>query len=154
MSPSQATLAALLAGLAGAMAAPPSRPGATGDAVTVSGISSGGYMAVQFQVAFSKQVKGAGGGPYDCAEGSTWRALANCMSPALGAAAQARRDQAAHGIPRPPGLIDPRRPGRRQGVGAGRAADHTVEPPVVDALVAFYRQPRPTLVPCRTPATR
>jgi poly(3-hydroxybutyrate) depolymerase len=42
--------------------------------VTVSGISSGGYMAVQFQVAFSKLVKGAGilaAGPYDCAEGAS-----------------------------------------------------------------------------------
>lgn len=36
--------------------------------LSVSGISAGGFMAVQFQVAFSKSVKGSGivaGGPYD-----------------------------------------------------------------------------------------
>ena len=58
--------------------------GADGAGLTVSGISSGGYMAVQFQVAFSRQVRGAGiiaAGPYDCAEGSSIRALAHCMSP-------------------------------------------------------------------------
>jgi hypothetical protein len=46
--------------------------------LTVSGISSGAYMAVQFQVAHSKLVRGAGviaGGPYNCAEGSIRRAL-------------------------------------------------------------------------------
>ncbi|HPI62327.1 MAG TPA: poly(3-hydroxybutyrate) depolymerase, partial [Zoogloea sp.] len=74
--------ALLLVGCAlSAHAAPPlPAMGARGDAVTVSGISSGGYMAVQFQVAFSSLVKGAGvlaAGPYDCAEGSTWRALNN-----------------------------------------------------------------------------
>ena len=40
-------------------------------AVTVSGLSSGGYFAHQFHVAFSSLVKGAGilaGGPYGCVE--------------------------------------------------------------------------------------
>ncbi len=40
-------------------------------AVTVSGLSSGGFFAHQFHVAFSKLVKGAGiiaGGPYGCVE--------------------------------------------------------------------------------------
>ena len=39
---------------------------------SVSGLSSGGFMAVQFQIAFSSTVKGAGivaGGPYFCARG-------------------------------------------------------------------------------------
>ena len=52
--------------------------------LTVSGVSSGAYMAVQFQVAYSQLVRGAGiiaGGPYDCAEGSVWRALTRCMLP-------------------------------------------------------------------------
>ena len=66
--------------------AAPSLPalGARLDDLTVSGISSGAYMAVQFQVAHSSLVRGAGvipGGPYYCAEGSTWRALTSCMSP-------------------------------------------------------------------------
>ena len=51
---------------------------------TVSGISSGGYMAVQLHVAYSATFKkGAGiiaGGPYYCAEGSVSNALTRCMS--------------------------------------------------------------------------
>jgi len=52
--------------------------------VTVSGVSSGGYMAVQLHVAHSAVVKGAGviaGGPYYCAQGSLWIAYNNCMTP-------------------------------------------------------------------------
>ncbi|MBL8473376.1 MAG: hypothetical protein KF778_03610 [Rhodocyclaceae bacterium] len=44
--------------------------GARADQVSVSGISSGAYMAVQFATAFSSQVSGVGataGGPYYCA---------------------------------------------------------------------------------------
>jgi hypothetical protein len=51
---------------------------------SVSGVSSGGYMAVQFHVAYSSIVKGVGviaGGPYNCAENSAWRAIRNCMNP-------------------------------------------------------------------------
>jgi poly(3-hydroxybutyrate) depolymerase len=51
---------------------------------TVSGVSSGAYMAVQFHVAHSEVVKGAGaiaGGPYYCAQGSFWTAYYNCMAP-------------------------------------------------------------------------
>src|SRR5688572_24172839 len=52
------------------------------DSVTVSGISSGGYMAVQFHVAHSALVHGAGviaAGPYFCAENSMRHALGRCM---------------------------------------------------------------------------
>jgi poly(3-hydroxybutyrate) depolymerase len=52
--------------------------------VTVSGLSSGGYMAVQLHVAHSSMVKGVGviaGGPYYCAHGSLWTAYNNCMTP-------------------------------------------------------------------------
>jgi poly(3-hydroxybutyrate) depolymerase len=53
-------------------------------AVTVSGLSSGAYMAVQMHIAHSSQVKGVGavaGGPYNCARGSLWTAYYNCMTP-------------------------------------------------------------------------
>jgi poly(3-hydroxybutyrate) depolymerase len=53
-------------------------------AVTVSGISSGGFMAVQLHVAHSSTVKGAGvlaGGPYYCAQGNLWAAFYRCTSP-------------------------------------------------------------------------
>ena len=50
---------------------------------TVSGLSSGGYMAVQLHVAYSTTFKtGAGivaGGPFYCAEGSVFNATGRCM---------------------------------------------------------------------------
>jgi hypothetical protein len=51
---------------------------------SVSGVSSGGYMAVQFHVAYSGIVRGVGviaGGPYNCAENSASKATQNCMKP-------------------------------------------------------------------------
>lgn len=48
---------------------------------SVSGLSSGGYMAVQFHVAYSSLVKGAGiiaGGPYFCAQDSQDTATSVC----------------------------------------------------------------------------
>jgi poly(3-hydroxybutyrate) depolymerase len=57
---------------------------AQASATTVSGVSSGGYMAVQLHVAHSAIVAGAGviaGGPYYCAQGSVFTALYNCMTP-------------------------------------------------------------------------
>lgn len=50
--------------------------------ITVSGISSGGYMAGQFLVAFSDRVSGAGivaAGPWGCARGDINRALQSCI---------------------------------------------------------------------------
>src|SRR5690348_413183 len=58
--------------------------GADADAITVSGVSSGAYMAVQFHVAHSRMVRGAAaiaGGPYYCGQGSQWTAYYNCMTP-------------------------------------------------------------------------
>jgi hypothetical protein len=52
------------------------------DRITVSGISSGAYMAGQFHVAYSGLVGGAGllaGGPYFCAGGSVSTALGPCV---------------------------------------------------------------------------
>jgi poly(3-hydroxybutyrate) depolymerase len=49
---------------------------------SVSGLSSGAYMAGQFHVAFSSILVGVGmvaGGPYGCAEGQLWLALNRCM---------------------------------------------------------------------------
>jgi len=46
---------------------------------TVSGLSAGAFMAVQFQIAFSSTVAGAGivaGGPYFCAQGPTTSIIA------------------------------------------------------------------------------
>lgn len=51
--------------------------------VSVSGLSSGGYMATQFHVAYSNWVKGIGviaAGPYYCAQGSIATALNQCVN--------------------------------------------------------------------------
>lgn len=51
--------------------------------VTVSGISSGAFMAIQMEVAFSKTISGAGsvaGGIFGCAEGTSQSAQINCMA--------------------------------------------------------------------------
>lgn len=50
---------------------------------SVSGLSSGAFMAVQVDIAFSSIIKGAGiiaGGPYYCAQGSLRTAAAACMN--------------------------------------------------------------------------
>ena len=51
---------------------------------TISGLSAGGFMAVQMHVAYSATfAKGAGifaAGPYNCAEGSIINATGRCMT--------------------------------------------------------------------------
>ncbi len=126
-------------------AAPLPALGADLSQLTVSGVSSGGYMAVQFQVAHSKLVRGAGviaGGPYDCAEGSTRLALTRCMSPSSWAALpsvaelRARAEKLAGA-----GRIDPLdnlRDDQAWLFSGGK--DDTVTTAVVDRLAAFYGQ--------------
>ncbi len=49
---------------------------------SISGISAGAYMAVQFGTAWSSIIKGVGaiaGGPYGCSEGSLAAALSTCV---------------------------------------------------------------------------
>ncbi|MBP1850017.1 extracellular catalytic domain type 2 short-chain-length polyhydroxyalkanoate depolymerase [Rhizobium halophytocola] len=51
---------------------------------TVSGLSSGAFMAVQLETAFSSAIAGAGvvsGGPYNCAEDSVYKAVFGCLVP-------------------------------------------------------------------------
>ena len=140
------TFALLLLVNAGApaSAAPLPALGVQHDAVTVSGVSSGGYMAVQFHVAYASTVDGAGvlaAGPYECAEGSMWQALEECMSPDAGnpvpdtarSVARVEEDAAAGRIDPPAGLA-----GDRVWLLSG-GADRTVARAVFDALAAFYR---------------
>lgn len=54
---------------------------------STSGISSGGFMAVQVGYAFSQNIIGVGvvaGGPYICAQGSMATATTSCMSMPMG----------------------------------------------------------------------
>lgn len=107
---------------------------------TVSGISSGAYMAVQLHVAHSKDIAGAGafaGGPYYCARGDLERARSLCMEGAPDPVPLARltREWAAAG------RIDPV-------AGLARARvwlfsgynDGVVRRPVTDALARYYRE--------------
>ena len=64
-----------------ALAEPVSLPSMKTGQLSVSGLSSGGFMAVQFNVAFSANVVGAGiiaGGPYNCARGNVNVATTIC----------------------------------------------------------------------------
>ncbi|XP_006814225.1 poly(3-hydroxybutyrate) depolymerase-like [Saccoglossus kowalevskii] len=57
--------------------------GADADQVSASGVSSGGYMAIQMHVAYSASVMGSGvlaGGPYHCAEDTVSKAIGACMN--------------------------------------------------------------------------
>jgi poly(3-hydroxybutyrate) depolymerase len=69
--------------LGAAMAAPLPQVNIDRSQTTVSGISSGGYMAVQLHVAYSATFgKGAGiisGGPFNCAEASVLNAIGRCL---------------------------------------------------------------------------
>uniref|UniRef100_A0A7S1WAE2 Poly(3-hydroxybutyrate) depolymerase n=1 Tax=Neobodo designis TaxID=312471 RepID=A0A7S1WAE2_NEODS len=79
-------MARMLAALAVAFVATAAFAGASptisGDTLTISGISAGGAMAVQYEVAHSSKVRAAGviaGVPYYCAQSNVYVAL-DCMS--------------------------------------------------------------------------
>ena len=110
---------------------------------SVSGLSSGAFMAVQLQVAYSARIKGAGvvaGGPYYCAAGNLLY-VSICMGQvafvppnptlmvnAARAMAQAGRIDALSHLRQ-----------RRVYVFSG-TQDTVVRQPAVDATVAFFRQ--------------
>ena len=110
---------------------------------TVSGLSSGASMAVQFHVANSTRILGAGvvaGGPYFCAEGQVAIALNRCMKTVMGTpdvAALLARAQALASQ----GRIDPLAglAGDRIYLFSGML-DQTVTRPVMDATREFYRR--------------
>jgi poly(3-hydroxybutyrate) depolymerase len=140
---SRQALAVLFIALAAHAAEPLPALHAARDGITVSGVSSGGYMAVQVHVAHSARIVGVGviaGGPYYCAQGSLFTALYNCMQPGLGtpvtAPALLKSETDALAAAR---AIDP-----TANLARSRAwlfsgtADHTVYPAVVQALREFY----------------
>jgi poly(3-hydroxybutyrate) depolymerase len=110
------------------------------DSVTVSGFSSGGNMAVQFHVAHSSLVHGAGilaAGPYDCAEDSMRLALGRCMQG--GESIPTEELVSATSRLALEEVIDPiaELANDRVWIFHG-TADQTVARPVVDALEAYY----------------
>jgi poly(3-hydroxybutyrate) depolymerase len=137
--------AAALGVLAGTASAADRLPALNADLAqtSVSGLSSGAAMAVQFHVAHSSFVKGAGiiaGSPYYCAENSGARAIRNCMQP-----------DGSHPVPDPAHLKDVTdRLGRSGAVDdpanlqnskvwlfSGKA-DKVVRTPVMDAARDYY----------------
>ncbi len=94
-----AALAATLPGGNAALAAAP-LPAMKTQQVSVSGLSSGAYMAVQYQVAYSGSVVGAGiiaGGTYYCARGSMLTAVGGCKGADVAELAALTRQRAASG---------------------------------------------------------
>lgn len=112
--------------------------GAAQTGVSASGVSSGGFMALQYGVAFSSSVAGVGvvaGGPYNCAR-VTFGWVIGCMkgSPS-GAAAFAAAQAFARS-----GDIDPVQNLRSQRVYIfSGLEDPLVSPSVVEAVQAFFR---------------
>ena len=108
--------------------------------VTTSGISAGGYMAVQLHVAHSALVNGVGvvaAGPYYCAENSLRYALGRCMKGddpiAVDELVSLTSELALAG------RIDPIANLANDRVWIFRGgADPVVAKPVVDALQAYY----------------
>ena len=116
--------------------------GANPQQTSVSGLSSGAFMAVQMQMAYSASIVGAGivaGGPYYCAANNMLYATTICMGnglpiypPLLVSAAQSFADA---------GLIDPLKNLTQRRVYVFSGTDDTVvRQPVVDATVEFFKE--------------
>lgn len=108
---------------------------------SVSGLSSGAFMAVQFDVAFSSISKGAGiiaGGPYYCAMGDLATAQNRCMaanSPInVGQLIQITESNASAGSIDPTSYL----PSHRIWLFSG-TVDATVKQSVVDDLQKYYQ---------------
>ncbi len=153
-------LLALISGCSGEKAPELPALGANLQQTSVSGISSGAYMAGQFEIAHSTEVVGAGivaGGPYGCAESlyadvipgpgtallNLTKAINGCMLDALRAFGVPNPEQLAERAGRlsERGRIDP-----VDNVKADRLylfsgkEDHTVLPAIVDAARRFYEK--------------
>ena len=151
-------LAGLLAGCGGDTAKELPALGAALEKTSVSGLSSGAYMAGQFQIAHSNEVVGAGivaGGPYGCAESlyadvipgpgtallNLTKAINGCMLNALQAFGVPNPKQLAERAGRlaEHGRIDPVEKVKDDRVYLFTGKDdHTVVPPIVDAARRFY----------------
>ncbi len=112
----------------------------SGDGIFIAGISSGGFMAVQMDVAYSSVFKGAAiyaGGPDYCAQGSLETALTACSEnvPAVDASSLVATTQAWSAQ----GLIDPVSNLENQPIYLWSGLlDTTVRQPVMDALQSYY----------------
>jgi poly(3-hydroxybutyrate) depolymerase len=107
----------------------------------VSGLSSGGFMAVQLHVAYSATfAKGVGvvaGGPFYCAEGSIVNATGRCMASPAGIPTSTLVNTTNNWAGQ--GTIDPvaNMQGSRVYLFSG-SIDSTVKPGVMDSLRTYY----------------
>ena len=114
---------------------------------TVSGLSSGGFMAVQLHVAYSATFKkGAGvvaGGPFYCAEGSVTNATGRCMASPAGIPTSTLVTTTNNWASQ--ALIDPVANLQSSKVYLfSGSIDSTVKPGVMDALKTYYSSFVPT----------
>lgn len=110
--------------------------------LTVSGLSSGGYMATQFHMAYSDLVNGAAviaGGPWGCAQNSLATALSHCLNqantPDLAGLQQQLTAAAATGQ-----VADLKNLQKDKVFVLHGTKDTTVHRQVTDSLVSQYRQ--------------
>jgi poly(3-hydroxybutyrate) depolymerase len=108
---------------------------------SVSGLSSGGFMAVQMHVAYSGTFKkGVGvvaGGPFYCAEGSITNATGRCMASPAGIPTSTLVSTTNNWASS--GLIDPVANMQQSKVYLfSGSLDSTVKPGVMDALRTYY----------------
>ncbi len=135
-----ALFAVVTSGAAAAEAGAPEVPVLDRGRLSVSGVSSGGYMAGQLHLAHSGTIRRVGivaAGPYDCARGSMARALSLCANgDGLTAAASLSRaaEHAAAGRIDPPARLGEARVWLFHG-----ELDNVVAAPVVAAARDFYR---------------
>lgn len=152
-------LAALLAGCGGEGAPGLPALGANRNQTSVSGLSSGAYMAGQFELAHSREVVGAGiiaGGPYACSESlyadiipgpgtalfNLTKAINGCMLDALQSFGVPNPQQLAHRAEwlAEKGRIDPLANVKDDRIYLfSGTQDRTVVPAIVDAARRFYK---------------
>jgi hypothetical protein len=145
----------LLSASGAVIAAPIVLPGlgVDNDETSVSGLSSGAFMAVQFSVAYSADIKGAGvvaGGPYYCAQGNVGIATSRCSCTGIPFFSTCEVAIGATDVPRLVGIterlaaegkVDP-----VSGLSAQRiwmfagGRDSEVPPAVMDDLNDYYRR--------------
>lgn len=128
------TIAAGMWAFAAAAAAP--LPAMKTQQVSISGLSSGAFMAVQYEVAYSGSVVGAGiiaGGSYYCARGSMMAAVGGCKDADIADLAALTRKRAEAG------QIDPvsRLASHRVWLFSG-TLDKLVPPATVNDLAKYY----------------
>ncbi|MBI1208157.1 MAG: hypothetical protein GC191_12835 [Azospirillum sp.] len=109
--------------------------------ISVSGISSGGYMAGQVHIAYSASIIGAGiiaGGPYYCAENSATYAQYSCMETWLGDPDVAELVATTRRLATGGEIDDPQNLARARVYLFHGTRDSTVTAPVMAALARYY----------------